>query len=398
MAKFSQTFLQGLLNPTYQQGLFEAAKGVGQAPALMRLQRRQEEEAAKMAQMGPVDLARYAEQEAMKTGDATKVLQAQQVTKGVIQQQTQSSLNQLDAARQQAVQKGNIAEAESVEEIMERVSLEAGLDPSKITGRTATEVAQIEGQREANFVKAYYGVKPENLDQFVKAAQDAGYGTAIQKLEDDRVQRDENTRKISEGQTDRTTPLPITGVESRLEGLPTALQKDLKQRIAEVRDLQPDFKKGGTWTQGGRKNAEAQLLAIENKITDYKINTLQKLNTSRRTLQGNINSARRRLNNLVAKDPSNSDIDQYIPEAKENVNARESTGIFGIGTIPSNDPRVKAEAVRLARLRQGEELTEQRRQEQLTIQDLEEQLRLVDVELGGGSREETELEDPLRLR
>ena len=398
MAKFSQTFLQGLLNPTYQQGLFEAAKGVGQAPALMRLQRRQEEEAAKMAQMGPVDLARYAEQEAMKTGDATKVLQAQQVTKGVIQQQTQSSLNQLDAARQQAVQKGNIAEAESVEEIMERVSLEAGLDPSKITGRTATEVAQIEGQREANFVKAYYGVKPENLDQFVKAAQDAGYGTAIQKLEDDRVQRDENTRKISEGQTDRTTPLPITGVESRLEGLPTTLQKDLKQRIAEVRDLQPDFKKGGTWTQGGRKNAEAQLLAIENKITDYKINTLQKLNTSRRTLQGNINSARRRLNNLVAKDPSNSDIDQYIPEAKENVNARESTNIFGIGTIPSNDPRVKAEAVRLARLRQGEELTEQRRQEQLTIQDLEEQLRLVDVELGGGSREETELEDPLRLR
>ncbi len=69
-----------------------------------------------------------------------------------------------------------------------------------------------------------------------------------------------------------------------------------------------------------------------------------------------------------------------------------------MGTIQSADPRVKAEAVRLARLRQGEELTQLRRQEQLTIQELEEQLRLVDVELGGGSREETESEDPLGIR
>lgn len=398
MAKFSQAFLQGLLNPTYQKGLEEAARNIGQAPAVMGLQRRREEEAAKMAQMGPVDLARYAEQEAMKTGDATEVLQAQQVTKGVIQQQTQSSLNQLDAARQQAVQKGNIAEAESVEEIMERVSSEAGLDPSKVTGRTAREVALIEGQREANFVKAYYGVKPKNLDQFVAAAKEAGYGSAIQKLEDDRVQRDENTRKITEGQTDRTTPLPITGVESRLEGLPAELQEDLKQRIADVKDLEPDFEKGGTWTQGGRKNAETQLLAIENKITDYKISTLQKLNTTKRQLQGQINSARSRLNKLVAKDPSSSDIAQYIPQAKENVNARESSGFFGLGTIPSKDPRVKAEAIALARQQQEAELAQRRSQEQLTMQELEEQLRLVNAELGGGSKKETNTEDPLGIR
>jgi hypothetical protein len=398
MAKFSQAFLQGLLQPTYQQGLFDVARNIGQAPALMGLQRRREEEAAKMAQMGPVDLAKYAEQEAMKTGDATEVLQAQQVTKGVIQQRTQSSLNQLDVARQQAVQKGNIAEAESVEEIMERVSSEAGLDPSKITGRTAREVALIEGQREANFVKAYYGVKPENLDQFVTAAKEAGYGSVIQELEDDRVQRDENTRKISEGQKDRTTPLPTTGVESRLEGLPTDLQKDLKQRIADVKDLEPNFAEGGTWTQGGRKNAEAQLLAIENKITDYKISTLQKLNTTKRQLQGQINSARSRLNKLAAKDPSGADIAQYIPQAKENVNARESSGWLGRGTIPSNDPRVKAEAIALARQQQEAELAQRRSQEQLTMQELEEQLRLVNAELGGGSKKETNTEDPLGIR
>jgi len=34
MAKFSQAFLQGLLRPTYEQGLFEAARGAGMAPVL----------------------------------------------------------------------------------------------------------------------------------------------------------------------------------------------------------------------------------------------------------------------------------------------------------------------------------------------------------------------------
>lgn len=43
MARFSQAFLQGLLQPSYQQGLFEAARGVGQAPGVRALQKQQEE-------------------------------------------------------------------------------------------------------------------------------------------------------------------------------------------------------------------------------------------------------------------------------------------------------------------------------------------------------------------
>lgn len=47
MAKFSQTFLQGLLQPSYQQGLFEAARGVGMTPGIMRMQKQQQEEKAR---------------------------------------------------------------------------------------------------------------------------------------------------------------------------------------------------------------------------------------------------------------------------------------------------------------------------------------------------------------
>jgi len=50
MAKFSQAFLQGLLNPSYQQGLFEAARGLGQTPGLMRMERQRKEEEARKQQ------------------------------------------------------------------------------------------------------------------------------------------------------------------------------------------------------------------------------------------------------------------------------------------------------------------------------------------------------------
>lgn len=394
MARFSQMMLRGMLDPSRAQRYSQVGQSIGQLPGIIGLQRDREERLKKMSQMGPVDLAKFAEQEAMKTGDPTKVLQAKQTSQAVIQQRTQQSLDQLDKQRSIALQAGRLADAKTIEGIMERVATEAGLDPSKITGKTDEQFAQIESQREANFIKAYYSVKPKDLEKFVKAAEEAGYGSVIQKLEDDRIQRDENNRKIEEGKKDRTMPLPTTGVESRLEGLPSELQDDLKQRIADIKALEPNFEKGETWTPGGRQNAERQLLAIENQITDYKVSTLRALNTTKRQLQGRINSARSRLNKLVAKDPSGADIAQYIPQAKENVNARESS----FREIKSDDPRVKAEAVALARQQQEIELKQQRSQEQITIQELEEQLRLVEAELGGDSKKETETEDPLGIR
>ena len=45
MAKFSQAFLQGLLQPSYQQGLFTAARGIGTAPQMRALQQQQQAKA-----------------------------------------------------------------------------------------------------------------------------------------------------------------------------------------------------------------------------------------------------------------------------------------------------------------------------------------------------------------
>ncbi len=67
MAKFSQTFLQGLLNNPMQEGLFEAAKGLGQTPFIMGLQQERKKQQNKMEEIisGAPTLERIAQLRSM---------------------------------------------------------------------------------------------------------------------------------------------------------------------------------------------------------------------------------------------------------------------------------------------------------------------------------------------
>ena len=140
MAKFSQTFLQGLLQPTYQQGLFDVARNIGQAPAVMGLQRRREEEAAKFKTMGPVDQADY-----MLSGAKTpqQIASAQALKSTAVKTGSQTSVANLELARQQALMSGNEEEARRIEGIMKRVAVEGNLGStvlSDISGKTDKQI------------------------------------------------------------------------------------------------------------------------------------------------------------------------------------------------------------------------------------------------------------------
>jgi len=68
MAKFSQAFLQSMLQPSYQEGLFTAARGIGQAPAMRLQQQKQQEEAQQLAQMDPLQRFNFAIDRLNKAG------------------------------------------------------------------------------------------------------------------------------------------------------------------------------------------------------------------------------------------------------------------------------------------------------------------------------------------
>jgi len=77
MAKFSQAFLQGLLQPTYQRGLFEAARDVAQAPAVMGLERKRDERAQQFLNMSPLQRGQELLRRATRSGDVRAMAAAQ---------------------------------------------------------------------------------------------------------------------------------------------------------------------------------------------------------------------------------------------------------------------------------------------------------------------------------
>ena len=101
MAKFSDTFIQGLLNPSYSQGLFEAAKGVGQAPALMHQQKQRQQREKGM--MGGMLAAQQAAAEGRFDPETMKAYMGSMQGLGVPSQDIMQTLPTLQQANQASV-------------------------------------------------------------------------------------------------------------------------------------------------------------------------------------------------------------------------------------------------------------------------------------------------------
>ena len=103
MAKFSQTFLQGLLQPTYQQGLFDVARNIGQAPALMREQEQRQQRERGM--MGGMLAAQQAAAEGRFDPETMKSYIGSMQGLGVSQADIMKTLPTLQETNQAAAQK-----------------------------------------------------------------------------------------------------------------------------------------------------------------------------------------------------------------------------------------------------------------------------------------------------
>jgi hypothetical protein len=377
MARFSQAFLQGLLNPSYQQGLFEAARGVGQTPGIMAMQERRQEQMQRMQGMGPVDLASMAEQQALQTGDPTEILKARQAKQQVVQGRTQESLNQLDLERQRAVQEGNIAKANQIESVMERVATSAGLDASKITGRTEAENNAILEKREQGFSDAYYKVKPENREKFVKAATEAGFGSLMDELELDRQKKEDYQLERQEKADMARAPLPTSTLQERVDVISDeGLREDYNQRLEDIKAMEPNFDKGETWNPGEKKNAERLLDSLSDDVSGFKQREVLERRSAKRNIESAITQLQKELTRIS---PTGNQVDEQMPQARKNVG-----GVFVKNEV------IEAEAVRLASLKIEQGIRNQ-------IADYQAQLESFNSETAVTPSEDTEDDDVIDL-
>lgn len=154
MARFSQTFLQGLLQPTYQQGLFEAARSVSQAPGVMALEQQRKEQRERLANI-------YSSAMQPEATSAQMFQSAQQLLAAGLREEALSLLAQAretQAAEKAAKEKTIQTKQESVREGVLSAAYQAGLEGKPfemLRGELASFTSVPVGGKASDFIDQY---------------------------------------------------------------------------------------------------------------------------------------------------------------------------------------------------------------------------------------------------
>jgi len=178
MAKFSQTFLQGLLNSPMQEGLFEAAKGLGQTPAIMGLQKERKEQQNKMEEIisGGPTLERIAQLRSMAASMAvTNPKRAKALVTAATNMQKQYDAEQTKKDQQFTGMAQKIASDATIGNIAEYVdglNIPAWRKPTVLKQATEQRKLMVSAQENAdvrtlsddyqNFIKKHRSILDEN--------------------------------------------------------------------------------------------------------------------------------------------------------------------------------------------------------------------------------------------
>jgi hypothetical protein len=133
MAKFSQTFLQGLLQPSYQQGLFTAAKQAAQLPGQLQQQQAQQQQMQALRNATPMQRAQVAMQTA-KTPAQINAAQAQMdaAKKSIADTQKAEATAELNKLYQQYITETDPEKIASLESRIRSLATPAGRDVTSV--------------------------------------------------------------------------------------------------------------------------------------------------------------------------------------------------------------------------------------------------------------------------
>ena len=220
-------------------------------------------------------------------------------------------------------------------------------------------------KQEEAISEAYYAVPEQSREQFERNVERSGFGSVIDELKEDRqkdqlvkLQLENAKTEVAENAAMKKAPLPTSSLKTRIEE--ANIDPQLKEQfLSELNDIsEPDFEAGETWQPGARKLA---------------LNALESLNSSVRsevsrevTRKNSIRTDIRRLESQLTKPPTEEQIKEQLPRAKEDLSEAYSKFGYTFTVKETDEDVIRQKAIELARLErdsQINELIEQRRAE-----------------------------------
>jgi len=296
MARFSQAFLQGLLQPTYQQGLFEAAKGLGQTPGIMRMEReRKEKEAKELAQIDQLMTTSGQATAAAQQGDVSAVTKQindlrQQMSLATTLEQKKMYAQEIKSLQRliPETQKTAISnKAQSIfraeeaildptldpraKEALEQRIVEMKKDPQAMAeynkyklDQWRTDKAQQQMEADAwikdNSSAIIQAIKEEDFDELDNIINGAGEFSGAAQTYASNIISAEKTMQQFEENSMLNKAAPDTSVEEeQISSLPEELQKMVKPSMLKYKKLVEEGwdENTKTWKTGYRVRAEA---------------------------------------------------------------------------------------------------------------------------------------------
>jgi hypothetical protein len=302
MAKFSQAFLQGLLQPTYQQGLFEAARGVGQLPAVVESERQRKQQLDTIKNITSVFNQGMAAAQASDLGGLNASIKA-------LQQQAASALN-VEVANsineQITTLQSMVPETKRTASLNAINSIAATMDPStlseaelKIKNDKIIEIAvtnniditpyvgmhmqlisdrinyeeDVDRAASQDVVNKYIALTPSAREAYKKTPEGQKFSRQLTQA-DATIADAERSNILLEkakdtGDYQQYAPRLLSSITSRLEGLEDGpYKKALEDEFETLKQANPKLTEGSTFTSTtDAKRIVNALETFNNRIT-----------------------------------------------------------------------------------------------------------------------------------
>ena len=313
MAKFSQTFLQSMLQPSYQEGLFSAARGIGAAPQMRALQQQQQAELSRYDESAQLSEQGVA---AAQQGDVSAL--TQRIADLRRQMATATTLQEKQAIRQemtnlqrmrpnaekiavgnkaQSIVQGEQALQDETVSGTAKLAIQKRLeelkkDPEAMRQynkykmdewRTGQAQKQMESEQWLvdNAKDIDEAIQNDDIEEVQRIILNAGeFSNAAQSYVNTSLRNAETLIKFEENSIERKKEPSVEYYKEQLEALPEELRDGLKPTLKAYEEISKDWN-GETWTVSGararasqlEKKLQSEISAINRSvaIADYRI-------------------------------------------------------------------------------------------------------------------------------
>ena len=313
MAKFSQAFLQGLLQPSYQEGLFTAARGIGTAPQMRALQQQQQQElqrfdeTSQLSEQG-IAAAQLGDVNALTNRITALRKQMNEATTLTEKQRIRQEITSLQRMRPGAEQIAVGNKARSIVQGEQALEDKSIVGPARVAIQERLEVlkkdpeamreynkyrmdewraSQTQKQMEAeqwldnNSASIDQAIQDNDIEAVQEIILDAGeFSEAAQSYVNTSLRNAESMAQFQENSLERKKEPSVDFYKNQIDGLPKEVKEFLAPTLKAYEEVSKSWD-GENWTVSGSRLRAAQLektlqteIAAINRsmaISDYRV-------------------------------------------------------------------------------------------------------------------------------